>query len=179
MDLETEIIVVIIASIVSLIVGVINIIFNTRISAKQNEIELKKTRIELLETRRQKIETVKSEISNRVIDLSDVQEFVFEKHFPKLADFFQKNSTSIFSIGHLVDKKFIDELKALNNRINDYIFKSKQRIKTDDEEGNKDIQEMYILGNKINDKLDESLNNIEVEINKLAKYNTNPNNNYK
>lgn len=84
MELETEIIVVIIASIASLIIGVINIIFNARISSKQNEIELKKTRIELLETCRQKIETVKSEISNRVIDLSDVKNFVFEDHFSKI-----------------------------------------------------------------------------------------------
>ena len=89
MEFETEIIVVIIASVASLIVGVINIIFNAKISAKQNEIELKKTRIELLETRRQKIEAVKSEISNRVIDLSDVQDFVFERHFPRMMDFFQ------------------------------------------------------------------------------------------
>ncbi|EDM43548.1 hypothetical protein SCB49_08158 [unidentified eubacterium SCB49] len=169
MELETEITVAIIASIASLIVGVINIIFNTRISAKQNEIELKKTRIELLEARRQKIEVVKSEISNRVIDLSDVQDFVFEIHFPRMVDFFQKNSSNIFSIGHLIDEKFIIELKALNKRINGYIAKSKQRIKIDDHEAKKDIKEMSNIGDKINDKLDESLNNIEVEINKLLK----------
>ncbi|MDN3671403.1 hypothetical protein QWY93_19300 [Echinicola jeungdonensis] len=75
MEIETEIIVVIIASIASLIVGLINIFFNARISAKQNEIELKKARIELLETRRQKVEVFKSEISNRIIDLSDVRDF--------------------------------------------------------------------------------------------------------
>ena len=169
MDLEKEIIVVIIASIASLIVGVINIIFNTRISAKQNEIELKKTRIELLESRRQKIEAVKSEISKRVIDLSDTPNFLFEKHFPRMVDFFQRNSTNIFSIGHLIDTNFIDELKALNKRIDKQIFHSKQGINTDEEETKKDIQEMSILVNKINDKLDESLNNIEAEINRLLK----------
>lgn len=169
MKLETEIIVVIIASIGSLIVGVINIIFNARISAKQNEIELKKTRIELLETRRQKIEAVKFDISNRVIDLSDVKDFVFEKHFPRMVDFFQKNSSNIFSIGHLIDKNFINELKALNKRINDYIAKSKQHIKIDGNEAKKDIEEMSRLGNQINEKLDESLNFIEKEINKLLK----------
>ncbi|MDN3671383.1 hypothetical protein QWY93_19180 [Echinicola jeungdonensis] len=103
MEIETEIIVVIIASIASLIVGLINIFFNARISAKQNEIELKKARIELLETRRQKVEVVKSEISNRIIDLSDVRDFEFEKHFPRMVDFFQKNSSNVFSIGHLID----------------------------------------------------------------------------
>jgi hypothetical protein len=110
--METEIKVVIIASIASLFVGIINIIFNARISAKQNEIELKKTRIELLENRRQKIETIKTELSNRVIDLSDVQDFDFEKHFPKMVDFFQKNSNNVFSIGHLIDIQFIKELKT-------------------------------------------------------------------
>mgnify|MGYP006443087045 CR=1 FL=1 len=167
--METEIIVVIIASIASLFVGVINIIFNARISAKQNEIELKKAKIELLETRRQKIESVKSEISNRVVDLSDVQDFVFEEHFSRLVDFFQKNSSNVFSIGHLIDKKFINELKTLNKRINDYIAKSKQGVKIDDDKAKRDIEEMSKLDNQINDELDESLKNIESEINKLLK----------
>ena len=96
MEFGTEIKVVIIASIASLLVGIINIIFNARISAKQNEIELKKTRIELLETRRQKIEVVKSEISNRVIDLGDVKDFDFENHFPRMIDFFQKKNLATY-----------------------------------------------------------------------------------
>ncbi|MDN3669386.1 hypothetical protein QWY93_08595 [Echinicola jeungdonensis] len=169
MEIETEIIVVIIASIASLIVGLINIFFNARISAKQNEIELKKARIELLETRRQKVEVVKSEISNRIIDLSDVRDFEFEKHFPRMVDFFQKNSSNVFSIGHLIDSNFIKELKALNKRINEYIAKSKQRIQFDNNEAKKDIEKMSKLGNRINEKLDESLQNIENEIIKLLK----------
>jgi hypothetical protein len=167
--METEIKVVIIASIASLFVGIINIIFNARISAKQNEIELKKTRIELLENRRQKIETIKTELSNRVIDLSDVQDFDFEKHFPKMVDFFQKNSNNVFSIGHLIDIQFIKELKSLNQRINDYIYKSKQRIAIDENSAKLDIKKMSNLNNRIQDELDKTLTSIELEINKLLK----------
>jgi Na+-translocating ferredoxin:NAD+ oxidoreductase RnfG subunit len=53
--MKTEIIVVIIASGASLIIGLINIINNRKISLKQDELELKKTRIDLLENRREKI----------------------------------------------------------------------------------------------------------------------------
>jgi len=167
--METEIIVVIIASIASLFVGIINIIFNARISAKQNEIELKKTRIELLENRRQKIEIIKTELSNRVIDVSDVQDFDFEKHFPRMVNFFQKNSNNVFSIGHLIDIQFVKELKSLNQRINDYIAKSKQRIAIDENVAKIDIEKMSELNNKIQDELDKTLISIEFEINKLLK----------
>ena len=167
--METEIIVVIIASIASLVVGIINIIFNARISAKQNEIELKKTRIELLENRRQKIETIKTELSNRVIDLSDVQDFDFEKHFPRMVDFFQKNSNNVFSIGHLIDIQFVKELKSLNQRINDYIAKSKQRKAIDENSAKLDIEKMSNLNNRIQDELDKTLTSIELDINKLLK----------
>jgi len=71
--MKTEILVVIIASVASLIVGLINIFFNTRISAKQNEIDLKKTRIDLLENRRQKNQSIKTEILNRVLKVIDIQ----------------------------------------------------------------------------------------------------------
>lgn len=167
--METEIIVVIIASIASLVVGIINIIFNARISAKQNEIELKKTRIELLENRRQKIEIIKTELSNRVIDLSDVQDFDFDKHFPRMIDFFQKNSNNVFSIGHLIDVQFVKELKSLNQKINDYIAKAKQRIEIDENSAKLDIEKMSELNNRIQDELDKTLTGIELEINKLLK----------
>jgi hypothetical protein len=49
MEIESEILVVIIASVASLIIGTINIIFNQKIYARQNEIELKKTKIDLFE----------------------------------------------------------------------------------------------------------------------------------
>jgi Mrp family chromosome partitioning ATPase len=72
MEIESEILVVIIASMASLIIGIINIIFNQKIYVRQNKIELKKTKIDLFENRRQKLETYKFEISNRE---SEVQEF--------------------------------------------------------------------------------------------------------
>ena len=70
MKIPTEILVVIIASISSLLIVIIKIIFNQKISAKQNEIELKKTKIDLIQKIRQKLETVKFEISNRESSLS-------------------------------------------------------------------------------------------------------------
>jgi hypothetical protein len=167
--MKTEIIVVIIASVASLIVGLINIFFNARISAKQNETELKKTRIDLLENRRQKIESIKTELSNRVIDVSDIQEFNFDIHFPRMINFFQQNSSNVYSIGHLIDQQFIKELKSLNQRINDYIAKSKQRIQIDENEAKIDIQKMGEMNDKIHDELDKSLVNIEMDINKLLK----------
>ena len=167
--METQIVVVIIASIASLIVGVINIVFNARISAKQSEIELKKTRIELLENRRQKIELVKTELANRVIDLSDVRDFDFDKHFPRMVDFFQKNSNNVFSIGHLINVQFVQELKILNQRINDYILKAKQRIAIDENSAKADIEKMSDLNNRIQDELDKTLISIEIDISKLLK----------
>ena len=167
--METQIVVVIIASIASLIVGVINIVFNARISAKQSEIELKKTRIELLENRRQKIELVKNELANRVIDLSDVRDFDFDKHFPRMVDFFQKNSNNVFSIGHLINVQFVQELKILNQRINDYILKAKQRIAIDENSAKADIEKMSDLNNRIQDELDKTLISIEIDISKLLK----------
>jgi len=167
--MKTEIIVVIIASVASLIVGLINIFFNTRISAKQNEIELKKTRIDLLENRRQKIESIKTEISNRVVDVSDIQEFNFEVHFPRMINFFQQNSSNVYAIGHLIDQQFVKELKSLNQRINDYIAKSKQRLQINENEAKIDIQKMGEMNDRIHDELDKSLLNIEIDINKLLK----------
>lgn len=167
--MKIEITVVIIASIASLIVGLINIFFNARISAKQNEIELKKARIDLLENRRQKIESIKAEISNRVIDVSDVKKFNFEQHFPRMIDFFQKNSSNVFAIGHLIDQQFVNELKSLNQRINNYIANSKQLIKIDDNEAQNDIKKMGEMSNQIVHELDKSLLNIENDINKLLK----------
>ena len=47
MKIQTEILVVTIASIISLLIGIINIIFKLKISAKQNEIELNKIKIDI------------------------------------------------------------------------------------------------------------------------------------
>ena len=65
--MQIELKVVMIASIATLIVALINVFVSQRISAKQNLIELKKTRIELLESRRQSIEKVWSDIKNNIL----------------------------------------------------------------------------------------------------------------
>jgi len=167
--MKTEIVVVLIASVASLIVGIINIVFNTKISAKQNEIELKKTRIDLLESRRQKIETVKTSISNRVIDLSDVKEFVFELHYPRIVGHFQENSNSILSIGHLLNSEFIQELKSLNRRISEYILQAKQQKTVNETEAKRDVELISVLSDRMSTEIDISLLEIEKQINILLK----------
>lgn len=167
--MKTEIIVVLIASIASFIVGFINIIFNARISAKQNAIELKKTRIELLDSRIQKIEGVKSVISERVIDVSNIKQLNFDIHFPRFIDFFQKNSSNVFSIGHLLDPEFINKLKTANKKINEYISTAKQGIQINDEQAKKDIDEMRQLSDRIINELDKKLLESEIQINQLLK----------
>ena len=167
--MKTEIIVVIIASVASLIIGIINIIFNTKISSKQNTIELKKTRIDLLENRRQKIEKIKLIISDRVIEVSDIQDFVFEQHFPRMVEYFQRNSSNVFSVGHLLNPEFIKKLKELNLKINNYIALAKQKKPINENEVRADIELMNNMSEQIKDEIDKSLMEIENKINHLLK----------
>jgi hypothetical protein len=167
--MEIEIIVVIIASAVSLVLGIINIISNKKISAKQNKLELKKTRIDLLESRRHKIEDIKTTISNRFIDVSDMKDFDFKQYIPKVVDFFQKNSNNIFSIGHLLKPEFLKELKDLNKRIDEYILQAKQHNQSDNLKVKQDVELMSELNKRMIDEIDRSLIEIESQINTLLK----------
>jgi hypothetical protein len=167
--MEIEIIVVIIASAVSLVLGIINIISNKKISAKQNKLELKKTRIDLLESRRLKIEDIKTTISNRFIDVSDMKDFDFKQYIPKVVDFFQKNSNNIFSIGHLLKPEFLKELKDLNKRIDEYILQAKQHNQSDNLKVKQDVELMSELNKRMIDEIDRSLIEIESQINTLLK----------
>lgn len=130
---------------------------------------MKKTRIELLETRRQKIESIKFELSNRSIDITNVKNIESIEAFSRMVDFFQKNSSSLFSIGHLIGNEFITELKKLNKRIDENIVKAKQNVKIDSSEIQKTYNRMVELGNKMQDELDICLLNIENEIQNLLK----------
>jgi Na+-translocating ferredoxin:NAD+ oxidoreductase RnfG subunit len=78
--MQKEIIVVIIASIATFIVAVINVIFSKGIASKQNDIELKKTRIELLESRRIAIEKINTEMKNvRMINFDKILKIINEE----------------------------------------------------------------------------------------------------
>ena len=167
--METEINVVIIASIASLIVGVINIIFNSVISAKQNEIELKKTRIEVLEARRGKIESVKFQISSKSINLKDVPDIESQEAFSRMLDFFKENSSSLLSVGHLLERKFVTEVKELNHTINEITVRAKKNQQIGVNETQRVYDKMAYLENLMQSKLDESLDDIESEIERLLK----------
>jgi len=169
MEMETEINVVIIASIASLIVGVINIIFNSVISAKQNEIELKKTRIEVLEARRGKIESVKFQISSKSINLKDVPDIESQEAFSRMLDFFKENSSSLLSVGHLLERKFVTEVKELNHTINEITVRAKKNQQIGVNETQRVYDKMAYLENLMQSKLDESLDDIESEIERLLK----------
>jgi hypothetical protein len=166
MEIETEILVVIIASIASLLIGIINIFFNQKISAKQNEIELKKTKIDLFENRRQKLETVKFEISNRE---SDVSKFNSMEDVGKLSNFFSKNFKDVIVISHLLDEEYINKLKVSLNKLNQHIADEKTGKTNNYEKAFEDVKEMSNLNELIPVELEKKLKEIENRINKLIK----------
>lgn len=166
MEIQTEIIVVIIASIASLIIGIINIIFNQKISAKQNEIELKKTKIDLFENRRQRLETVKFEISNRE---SDVQELTSMEHVGQLANYFSKNIKDVIVISHLLNEEFVNKLKLSISKLNQHIVDEKTGNNANYEKAFEDIKEMSKLNELIPIELEKKLKEIENRINTLIR----------
>jgi len=162
MEIETEILVVIIASMASLLVGIINIIFNQKISTKQNEIELKKTKIDLFENRRQKIETVKFEISNReskVLELRTIEDI------GKLANYFSKNIKDVIAISHLLNDEFVQKLKLSIDNLNEHIVAEKTGNKFNPEKAFEDVKKMSKLNELIPSELEKKLKEIEHRIN--------------
>jgi hypothetical protein len=94
--MKTEIIVVIITSIVTLITVIANIVITAIIAGKQNTIELKKTRIDVLEARRHILEKAKAEISSRVIDVSGDNSADMRILLPKIVTTFSKIQVPFF-----------------------------------------------------------------------------------
>lgn len=161
MEIETEILVVIIASIASLIIGIINIVFNQKISAKQNEIELKKTKIDIFENRRQKLETVKFEISNRE---SEVHEFNSMENIGQLANYFSKNIKDVIAISHLLNEGFVNKLKMSLDKLNQHIADEKTGNKVNYEKAFKHVKDMSKLNELIPIELEKKLKEIENRI---------------
>ena len=164
MKIPTEILVVIIASIASLLIVIIKTIFNQKISAKQNEIELKKTKIDLIQKRRQKLETVKFEISNRESDLSEIKSM---EDVGKLANFFSKNIKDVIVISHLLNEEYVNKLKVSLEKLNQHIIDEKIGNKANYEKAFEDLKEMSKLNELIPVELEKKLKELENRINKL------------
>jgi len=164
MKIPTEILVVIIASIASLLIVIIKTIFNQKISAKQNEIELKKTKIDLIQKRRQKLETVKFEISNRESDLSEIKSM---EDVGKLANFFSKNIKDVIVISHLLNEEYVNKLKVSLEKLNQHIIDEKIGNKANYEKAFEDVKEMSKLNELIPVELEKKLKELENRINKL------------
>lgn len=164
MGIETEILVVIIASIASLIIGTINIVFNQKISARQNEIELKKTKIDLFENRRQKLETIKFEISNRE---SAIQNLSSMEDVGLLANYFSKNFKDAIAISHLLNEGFVNKLKTSLDKLNQHIIDEKTADKVNSEKAFEDVKEMSKLNELIPIELERKLKEIDNRINTL------------
>jgi len=164
MEIETEILVVIIASLASLIIGIINIVFNQKISARQNKIELKKTKIDLFENRRQKLETVKFEISNRE---SAVHNFNTMEDVGLIANYFSKNIKDVIAISHLLNEGFVNKLKMSLDKLNQHIIDEKTGSKVNYEKAFEHVKEMSKLNELIPIELERKLKEIENRINTL------------
>ena len=165
MKIPTEILVVIIASISSLLIVIIKIIFNQKISAKQNEIELKKTKIDLIQKIRQKLETVKFEISNRESDLSEIKS---TEDVGKLANFFSKNIKDVIVISHLLNEEYVNKQKVSLEKLNQHIIDEKIGNKANYEKAFEDLKEMSKLNELIPVELEKKLKELENRINKLT-----------
>lgn len=164
MKKQTELLVVTIASITSLLIGIMNIIFNLKTSAKQNEIELNKTKIPIFESRRQKLEKVKLEISNRESNLS---EFNSKEDVGKLANFFSKNFNDVIAISHLLNEEYVNKLRVSLEKLNQHIIDEKIWNKANHEKVLEDVKEMSKLNELIPVELEKKLEEIENTINKL------------
>jgi len=86
-----------------------------------------------------------------------------------MINLFQQTSSTIPAIGHQINQQLVKELKFLNQKINDYKAKSKQRLQIDENEAVIDLQKMVEMNDRIHYELDKSLLNIETYINKLVK----------
>lgn len=163
-NMETEIIVALIASFVSLILGIKSIISSRKISLKQNEIELKKIKIEILENRRKRLEEVKISISSResnVIKLDSLEDL------GKLTVFFTKNFKDVLTISHLIDKEFTENLSNLLKKIEEHSGREKTGMNVDYNEAFEDAKEMSRLNQLIPIVLGRELENVGKDISKL------------
>jgi len=165
--MQIELKVVMIASIATLIVALINVFVSQRISVKQNLIELKKTRIELLESRRQSIEKVWSDMKNNILDIEGVDINNAEIMVPRIVKRFQTNSSEFLSIGHLFSKDFCDDIDNLRKEIDENIIKSRNNISISLDEVKSSVNSMSEMEKQMNLELMNRLREIETQIQEL------------
>lgn len=165
--MKTEIVILIVTSIVTLITVIANIIVTAIIAVKQNKIELKKTRIDVLEARRGILEKTKADISNRIIDVSSDNIADIKILLPKIVNYFQQNASAVSSIGHYLNPEFISKVEELTKRINYYIINDKTGQPSDETQKKKDIKLLSEINEEIKNELSIVLRKIETDIEKL------------
>lgn len=164
MNMETEIIVVIIASAVSFILGIINLISNIRISSKQNEIELKKTKIDTLQNKSKKLNEILVEIVKRESNVTQLKRL---EDVGELATFYSKNFNDVLTVSYLIDEKFSESLKTSQKKLQEYISNEGAGIPINYEIAFEDVKEMDELNQQIPIALEKELRKIERKIKKL------------
>ncbi|MBA5628932.1 hypothetical protein [Moheibacter lacus] len=159
-----EIIVALIASFISLILGVLNNQSTKKISQKQNEIELKKSTIDALDKRILKLENIKVQISDRE---SNVVKWNSLEDRGRMAAFYSKNFKDVLKISHLIDKTLTDKLNASLKNMEKHIGNEKMRMKIDYNEVLKDLLEMSRLNDLILIELGKELDQLESKVTKI------------
>ncbi len=165
--MQVELKVVIIASIATFVVALINVLVTINISRKQNLLELKKTKIELLENRRISIEKVRTELNNKVIDIRNVDISNPSQMMPKLVDNFQAKSALFLSIGNFFPEDLNTKVENTRREINEYVIKSKKNVLISLDEVKNISDEMSKLDNEIQIAISKKLSDIETQIDSL------------
>jgi hypothetical protein len=162
--MKIELIVVLVASIATLIVALINVIVSKGISSKQNSIELKKTRIDLLENRRLTIEKVGSELKQIGLNVKPSDIYNLAISGPIMIEYFRVKSGLFLSIGHFFAEGISLELELLRTEIDDNIMKSANQQPITDNDTKHVIDSISKLDKKIQKEISTKLREIEKNI---------------
>jgi hypothetical protein len=167
--MKIELIVVLIASLATLIVALINVIVSKGISSKQNSIELKKTRIDLLENRRLTIEKIGSELKQIGLNVKPSDIYNLAISGPIMIEYFRVKSSLFLSIGHFFTDGISLELELLRKEIDDNIMKTANQQPITDDDAKHVIDGISTLDKKIQTEISTKLREIEKNIEELLK----------
>ena len=168
METETEIWVAIIASSVSLFIGIINIYYNRKISAKQNETALKKTKIELLESRKKTIEKVSSELKQIKLNVKASDLHNIKSSGQIIIDYFNSKADLFLPISSLFPEEISLKIESLQEKINDYTLKVQHDKKIiTNKEALAFVEDIRNLDSEIKAAISSKLREIENNIEKL------------
>ncbi|MGR7814305.1 hypothetical protein [Lacinutrix undariae] len=165
--METELIVVLVASLATLIVALINVIVSKGISSKQNAIGLKKTRIDLLENRRLTIEKVGSELKQISLNVKPSDIYNLAISGPIMIEYFRVKSSLFLSIGHFFKEEISLELESLRKEIDDNIMKTANLQPITNDDAKNVIDGISTLDKKIQKEISTKLREIEKNIEDL------------